>query len=290
MKKLILIVAFFVSQVGFGQYYTFQVFANQEEIFENNGNEWQLVEPFHSFLNDHGFYDYYIGGLDIVFDDDPGDYIFPMYVVSEQANTLEDLLTNSDIIYKYVRYNGETPFVLDRLVFKYFIGMVPEFLGVQNGIAQTDNEQLNLIFEAFQVDNYEQTLPSSSSPNLLTYHSIRCNECDIFQLAQEIIDIEIVEDAELVEYIILLSIEESEKINGFTLSPNPNSGNFEILLNSNELTGTTLVIFDALGRKVHDEKLMQTNNTIHLNGITPGLYFAQLSYNEKTSVKKFVVK
>lgn len=109
-------------------------------------------------------------------------------------------------------------------------------------------------------------------------------------MAQEIIDIEIVENAELVEYTILLNIVESEISNGFTLSPNPNSGNFEILLNSNESIGASLVIFDALGRKVHQEKLIHPQNTIRLNGITPGLYFAQLSYNEKTSVKKFIVK
>lgn len=287
MIKLILIVAFFVSQVAFGQYYTFQVFSDYEEIFDGEG---QLVKPFHSFLSEHGIFYPDIAGPGIFFDDDPGDYIFPMYVVPEQANALEDLLINSDIIFNYVRHNGETPFVLDRLLFKYFTGMAPEFLGVQDGIVQTDNESLNLIFEAFQVDNYAQSFPSSTNPNLLSVHQIRCNSCDIFQLAQEIIDIEIVENAELVEYIILLNIVESEISNGFTLSPNPNSGNFEILLNSNESIGTSLVIFDALGRKVHQEKLIQLQNTIGLNGITPGLYFAQLSYNEKTSVKKFIVK
>lgn len=287
MKKLIIIVAFFVTQVGFGQYYTFQVFADYEEIFEGEG---QLVEPFQSFLAEHGGFYPDITGPGINFDDDPGNYIFPMYVVPEQANALEDLLINSDVIFKYVRHNGETPFVLDRLLFKYFTGMVPEFLGVQDGIVQTDNESLNLIFEAFQVDNYAQSFPSSTNPNLLSVHQIRSNSCDIFQLAQEIIDIEIVENAELVEYTILLNIVESEISNGFTLSPNPNSGNFEILLNSNESIGTSLVIFDALGRKVHQEKLIHPQNTIRLNGITPGLYFAQLSYNEKTSVKKFIVK
>lgn len=136
MKKLIIIVAFFVTQVGFGQYYTFQVFADYKEIFEGEG---QLVEPFQSFLAEHGGFYPDITGPGINFDDDPGNYIFPMYVVPEQANALEDLLINSDVIFKYVRHNGETPFVLDRLLFKYFTGMVPEFLGVQDGIVQTDN-------------------------------------------------------------------------------------------------------------------------------------------------------
>ncbi|GGD81129.1 T9SS type A sorting domain-containing protein [Planktosalinus lacus] len=286
MKKLILIVAFFVSQATIGQYYTFQVFTNYEEIFQNNGDEWQLVEPFYSFLSEHGDYDIYIAmNEEDYFDDDPGNYIFPMFVVPEQANAFEDLLINSDIIYKYIRYNDEASYFLDRLHLEYHTGMVLEFLGIQDGIVQTDHEPLNILFEAFQVDNYSQL-----SPSIPNFYLLRCNGCDISQLAQEIIDIEIVENAGLLEYSYILSLNEIEKTNGFILSPNPNNGNFEILLNSNELIGTSLVIFDALGRIVYEEKLLQFKSTIRLNGIGPGLYFAQLSYNERTSVKKVVVK
>lgn len=287
MKKLILIVAFFISQVGFGQYYTFQVFANMEEIF---GSEDQLVEPFRSFLAEHGVFYPDTAGPGIVFDDDPGDYIFPMYVVPEQANALEDLLINSDVVYKFIRHNGETEFVLDRLYIKYFNDQIPEFLGMQNGIVQTDIEALNLVFEEFQVDNYAQSLPSSTNPNLLSVHQIRCSECDIFQLFQEIIAIEIVELAELVEYEYVLNIIDLEETSGFTLSPNPNNGNFEISLKSNELTGTSFTIFDTFGRKIYEEKSLQTNTSIQLNGIPSGVYFARFDANGKNSVKKFIVK
>lgn len=287
MKKLILIVAFFISQVGFGQYYTFQVFANMEEIF---GSEDQLVEPFHSFLAEHGVFYPDTAGPGIVFDDDPGDYIFPMYVVPEQANALEDLLINSDVIFKYVRHNGETPFLLDRLIFRYHVDFVPEFLGIQDGIVQTDNEPLNVLFEEFQVDSYAQSFPTSTWPINLAVHQIRCNGCDIFQLFQEIIAIEIVELAELVEYEYLLNLENIVDKKGVTLFPNPNNGNFEISLKSNELTGTSFTIFDALGRKIYEEKSLQTNPSIQLNGIPSGVYFARFDANGKNSVKKFIVK
>lgn len=288
MKKLIIIVAFFVSQVGFGQYYTFQVFSDYDEIFDGEG---QLVEPFHSFLADHGVFYPDIAGPGIVFDNDPGDYIFPMFVVPEQANALEDLLSNSDIIFKFLSYNGETEFVLDRLWFRYFVDQIPEFLGFQNGIVQTDNEALNLVFEEFQVDNYAQTFPSSTNPFLFSVHQIRCNECDIFELVQALSTIQIIEFAELVEYEeILLNINENELLSQSSIFPNPNNGSFEILLNSNELIGTQLTIFDALGRKVYDEKLFQTNTIIQLNSINPGIYFARLDTNGKSSVKKFIVK
>jgi hypothetical protein len=287
MKKLILIVALFVSQIFYGQYYTFQVFTNYEEIFVG-GN--QIAEPFQSFLTEHGIFYPDIVGPGIIFEDDPGDYIFPMYVVHEQANALEDLLINSDIISKYVRHNGETPYVLDRLYFRYHVDFVPEFLGIQNGIAQTDYEPLNILFENFQVDNYVQSFPTATWPINLAVHQIRCNGCDIFQLAQEINDIEIVELAELVEYEYVLNLDEIEDLNTFTLYPNPNNGSFEILLNNNDFIGTSLVIFDALGRKVYEEKLINSQTTMRLNIISPGLYFAQLKFNERISAKKFVVK
>lgn len=287
MKKLVFIVAFFISQVCFGQNYTFQVFSNYEDFFVGEG---QIAEPFHSFLNEHGSYNPDITGPWVLFEDDPGNYIFPMFVVSEQANALEDLLSNSDIIFKFLSYNGETEFVLDRLWFRYFVDQIPEFLGIQNGIVQTDNEALNLVFEEFQVDNYAQTFPSSTNPFLFSVHQIRCNECDIFELVQELSTIQIIEFAELVGYDeILLNINENELLSQSSIFPNPNNGRFEIQLNSNELIGTQLTIFDALGRKVYDEKLLQTNNIIHLNSISPGIYFARLDNNGKSSVKKFIV-
>lgn len=286
MKKLIFIVSFFVSQVGFGQYYTFQVFSDYDEILESG----QLIEPFHSFLAEHGVFYPDIVGPGIEFDNDPGDYIFPMFVVPEQANVLEDLLSNSDVVYKFLRYNGETEFVLDRLRFRYFVDQVPEFLGIQNGIVQTDNETLNLVFEEFQVDNYVQSFPSSTNPLSLSVYQIRCSDCDIFELVQALSTIQIIELTELVEYGVLLNINENELLDQAFIFPNPNKGNFEILLNNDKLLGTQLTIFDALGRIIHEEILLETNNVIQLNGVRPGIYFARLDTNGKRSVKKFIVK
>jgi|GEM_PF-4740000 len=282
MKKLIFIIAFFVSQVGFEQYNTFQVFTNYDEIFENIGNEPQFVEPFHGFLSEHGFYYNYIHiHHEVYFDDDPGNYILQMFVVPEQANALENLLIDSDIIFKYIRYDGETPYYLDRLYIEFF--EIPEFLGIQDGVVVTDDESLNIVFEAYQIDNYEQF---ESSPNFL----IRCNGCDIFELAQEIVGVDIVENAFLTEYSTVLSLDEIEKLNGIILSPNPNDGDFEIVLNSGEFIGTQLTIFDTLGKKVHEENLLETKNPIQLDGINPGIYFLRLDYKGKSSVKKFIVR
>lgn len=278
MKKLILIVIFFVSQFGFGQYYTFQVFGNSNELYVYNSstNSYQFAQPFHDFLVEYGSYNSNIAGATLPFNDDPGDLILPMYVVAEQANNLENLLSESDLVLKYIRHDAETPFLLDRLWFRYFVDMVPQFLGINEGVVQTDFEPLNLIFEEFQVDNYAQSFPNSTNPFLLSVHQIRCNSCDVFELVQALSTIQIIELAELVEYEgIILNINETELLNQFSIYPNPNNGNFEILLNSNELTGTTLVIFDALGRKVQVEKITQFQTTIRLDGIRTGLYFAQ---------------
>jgi hypothetical protein len=287
MKKLIIIGALFVSQINFGQHYTFQVFTNYEEFFVGEG---QIAEPFQSFLAEHGVFYPDIAGPNIIFDDDPGDYIFPMFVVPEQANVLEDLLTNSDIIHKFARHNGETQFVLDRMYLKYFVGMIPEFLGIENGIVVTDNLPLNNLFEIHQVDNYAQSFPSSTNPNLYTVYQIRCNGCDIFQLAQEIIENEIIENTAFDEYVVLLNIEESETTNGFTISPNPNNGNFNLRFKDQSFSEAELIIFDAMGRKIFKKKLQYQQNSINLQGLQSGLYFAQIHSGESKTVKKFIIK
>jgi hypothetical protein len=287
MKMLIIISALFVPQINFGQHYTFQVFTNYEEFFVGEG---QIAEPFQSFLAENGTYNPDITGPWILFEDDPGNYIFPMYVVPEQANALEDLLINSDIIFKYIRYNDETEFVLDRLIFRYHVGFVPEFLGIQNGIAHTDYEPLNILFEDFQVNNYAQTFPTATWPINLAVHHLRCDDCDIFQLAQEMLNIEIIEIAELVGYEMVLNINELEGSSGITLFPNPNNGNFTLQFRNGYFSDAELIIYDALGRKVFKEKLQDQQNTISLKGLESGLYFAQIHSGENKAVKKFIIK
>ncbi len=288
MKKLILIVAFFVSQVGFGQYYTFQSFANYEDIIVNNSGEYQLVEPFHSFISQNGYYDIN-GEAQLFFDDDPSEYIFQMFIEPEQANFLEDMLLDSSLILNYSKHEGYTEVLIDRMVIRFDEGFVPEFIGIFDGVIVTDYEPLNTLFYNFGINGYQQTFPTSQLPFLQSVYHIRCFDCNVFELLDNAIEIDIINLAEHWGFVYL-SLNDPVSTKSFVLYPNPNNGIFQISHNSNEFLGAQLTIFDALGRKVHDEKLMQTNNTIHLNGITPGLYFAQLSYNEKTSVKKFVVK
>lgn len=252
--------------------------------------EGQIAEPFHSFLNEHGSYNPDITGPWVLFEDDPGNYIFPMFVVSEQADALENLLINSDIIFKYIRYNGETEFALDRLVFRYHVDFVPEFLGIINGIAQTDYEPLNILFETFQVNSYVQTFPSSTWPINLAVHQIRCDGCDIFQLVQEILAIEIVELADLVVYEMVLNTHEVEDFIGVTLSPNPSNGNFTLQFKYPQFSYAELIIFDAFGRTVFSEKLQKQINNISLKGLASGVYFAQIRSAEKKGVKKFLIQ
>ena len=281
MKKLIIVSALLISQINFGQYYTFQVFADYEEIFENIGDGPQLVEPFHSFLTEHGFYHNYIHiHYEVYFDDDPGNYILQMFVVPEQANALENLLIDSDIIFKYIRYDGETPYYLDRLSIEFF--EIPEFLGIQDGVVVTDDESLNIVFEAYQIDNYKQEEPP--------YFLIRCNGCDIFELVQEIVGVDVVENAYLKEYSTVLSLDEIEKLNGIILSPNPNTGNFTLQFKDPLFSGAELIIFDALGRAVYEEKLKKQDNSISIQGLESGLYFAQITSGENRAVKKFIIK
>src|SRR5690606_6738323 len=97
-------------------------------VYNSDIGEYELAEPFASFFAEHGSYD--TGGAigDAEFDDDPGDFLLQMTVPVEHADELEDLLDNSPLIFKTMKYEGDVNVVLDRLIFKYYEEEVPEFL------------------------------------------------------------------------------------------------------------------------------------------------------------------
>ena len=72
----------------------------------------------------------------------------------------------------------------------------------------------------------------------------------------------------------------------FQIYPNPASLQFTV--DSKQLTETTIVIYDLIGRKILSEQFVG-KKTFLLQNISPGIYFVQVSDGEKTNTEKLVV-
>lgn len=72
--------------------------------------------------------------------------------------------------------------------------------------------------------------------------------------------------------------------------PNPNTGTFDIQLD-NDIENTKVILFDALGQNVHEEKLIKGVNTFNCSSLGKGIYFLNLFQNEnRVSIKKVVIE
>lgn len=289
MKKRLFIIFLFASQMYYGQYYTFQAFADYEDIvvYNSNSGNHELVAPFHNFISQYGYYDIE-GWPDLPFEDDPSGFVFQVFIEPQQADVLEDMLANSSLIYKYSKYEGVTDFLLDRLMFGYHVGSVPEYFGIIDGVPQTDYEPLNVLFEHFQVDGYQQTFPYSSLPILLAVYHIRCNGCNIFDLYDAILKLDIVNSVELVGFVYL-DVDDFEVNNSVKLVPNPNNGNFNIHFDSDSFMDTEYSIFDSSGRKIYENKIFQITTEVRLQEVKTGVYFIRINSGKNSITKKMIV-
>ena len=77
----------------------------------------------------------------------------------------------------------------------------------------------------------------------------------------------------------------SESINGITLYPTPNDGNFNIIIDKKYI-GERLIISDINGRIVLARKIDDENTEISLGNIPAGIYIARIGENRI----KFVVE
>lgn len=79
-------------------------------------------------------------------------------------------------------------------------------------------------------------------------------------------------------------------LNSIVVYPNPSSGIFSIQFNEN-LPALTLEIFNLLGQKVHQEKLIDKNvQIINVNYLAQGTYLLKISSNEKEFVDRIIIK
>jgi hypothetical protein len=85
----------------------------------------------------------------------------------------------------------------------------------------------------------------------------------------------------------LLGVDDYNKIQ-FSMSPNPATSNLKIVLPSN-LQNASIEIFDMLGRKIFDKKMINTHfSIINVAVWNSGVYLVKVSNNSSTLTKRFI--
>jgi hypothetical protein len=85
----------------------------------------------------------------------------------------------------------------------------------------------------------------------------------------------------------------SSGIFGFTLSPNPSTGNFALVIDGIQNTQATITISDITGSEIYSEKGITINNPvkeINLAGYPKGIYFVRVSTERQSATKKLVLQ
>ena len=289
--KILLFLFVILVQVSIAQTYTYQSFANYEDVVIYHAPyDTDLVEPFASFFAEHGSYDTegFIG--DPEFDDDPGNFLLQMTVPAEHAGELESLLDNSPLIFKTLKYEDDVDVVLDRLVLAFNEDEVPEFLGIEDGIVQTNYEPLNTLFENYQVENYALTYPDASWPYNFTIYHVRCDGCDIFEFENDLSSLDIFNYIYLVEFGYLLSLDDNHLLSKtVSIMPNPNNGTFEIRTTSDSLNTIGIQVFDVIGKKIFENPTFDVNNEVVLPQTEAGVYYVKIISDKGTTTKKIII-
>jgi hypothetical protein len=78
----------------------------------------------------------------------------------------------------------------------------------------------------------------------------------------------------------LTGIEAINESSSTKIFPNPNNGSFKLQID-NEISEGELILYNSIGQKVHEQKILQGINDINTNGISEGLYHYTLLQNKQ---------
>ena len=103
-------------------------------------------------------------------------------------------------------------------------------------------------------------------------------------------------DAEVEDYTVnvtpLLSVDEFNSSTTLTIYPNPNNGEFNVVLDGSSAKNIEISVFDIRGRRVFDkvyESNPAFNEVVNLNGAQSGMYLLQVSDGTRTQTRKILV-
>ncbi len=84
-----------------------------------------------------------------------------------------------------------------------------------------------------------------------------------------------------------LSVDAFEENQSIKMYPNPTKTGF-VTISSLNNNGTSVQVFDILGKQVKNETL--TQNTINVSNLKYGVYILKITQNNATVTKKLVIK
>lgn len=85
---------------------------------------------------------------------------------------------------------------------------------------------------------------------------------------------------------------EISKGESISLFPNPNNGNFNVIVNNKDFLAnqSKMIIYNSIGQIIHELNLSTTKNELYLD-VQPGVYFYKISeLNHKESWGKFIIE
>ncbi len=86
---------------------------------------------------------------------------------------------------------------------------------------------------------------------------------------------------------------DSNKLQNFTLYPNPNEGSFTVAFNSDSANDITVAVHDMRGREIYNSSFHNTgmfSGNINLQNAQTGIYLVTVKDGSKTAVEKIVIK
>ncbi|MBK5286123.1 MAG: T9SS type A sorting domain-containing protein [Bacteroidia bacterium] len=86
----------------------------------------------------------------------------------------------------------------------------------------------------------------------------------------------------------IIEVVKQESNDAFSIFPNPNSGH--VTLSGYRLSGTTeMEIFNTLGEKSHEQKIISEKTEIDLSAYPKGIYFVKVIQGNRVAVKKIIL-
>jgi hypothetical protein len=74
------------------------------------------------------------------------------------------------------------------------------------------------------------------------------------------------------------------------LFPNPNTGNFSIVVENKDVRNISIIVFDILGKPVFQDNNISNKYDVNLSTLSSGIYFVKLSGNNYNETLKFIKK
>ena len=86
-----------------------------------------------------------------------------------------------------------------------------------------------------------------------------------------------------------LGINDNTNANNFSIYPNPNNGQFNIIISSPQ-KNTSIEVYNNIGVLVYSQKIVNEQNTIELANEATGLYFVKVMSDGKIVGTKKIIK